>query len=254
MRSLPIFFVLAAFIFVFSSDGAYPQQRHQQDGRSKKTASPQITRQKTVVVIDERLSVIREAPSFYAFPIQRMRRGRVAVLKAVRELDGVRFYLVQAGNLSGWVQADAFVVVGQKSEETRLLRLIQGSKGFDKIERVGLFLKYFPDSELRSAALLLFGDLLEEAAENLSKEASRRLDQVEMRSSSAKMESFYLNYSGLDRYRRLGAVFLFNPRTKLYHYDGQAWKEILEKYPASQEAKEARQRMELLKQKMEAGN
>jgi hypothetical protein len=219
MRSLLIFFVLTAFIFIFSLDDAYSQR--QQQGQFKKKTPSQITGQKTVVVIDERLSVIREAPSFYAFPIQRMRRGRVVVLKAVREVDGVRFYLIQAGNLSGWVQADAFAVVGQKSEETRLLRLIQGSKGFDKIERVGLFLKYFPDSELRSAALLLFGDLLEEAAENLSKEASRRLDQVEMRSSSAKMESFYLNYSGLDRYRRLGAVFLFNPRTKLYHYDGQ---------------------------------
>ncbi|GIU81133.1 MAG: hypothetical protein D6687_10360 [Acidobacteria bacterium] len=231
------------------ADG-YSQRQHRRQSKKKEEPS-QVIRQKTLVVIDERLSVIRDAPSPYAFPIQRMRRGRVVVLKAVQNVDGVKYYQIQAGNISGWVQSDAFVIAGEKSEEMRLLRLIQGSKGFDKIERVALFLKHFPNSDLRSAALLLFGDLLEEAAENLSKEASRRLDQVEMRSSSARIESFYLNYSGLDRYRRLGAVFLFNPKTKSYHYDGQAWKEILDKYPNSQEAKEAKQRMEALKQKME---
>jgi outer membrane protein assembly factor BamD (BamD/ComL family) len=52
----------------------------------------------------------------------------------------------------------------------------------------------------------------------------------------------------------LGAVFLFNPRTKLYHYDGQAWEEILKRYPNSSEVKEAKQRVESLKQKMSATN
>jgi len=242
-----VFWILVVF-FLFCSDLVYSQKQVVK----KKPSPAQVFKQ--VVVVDERLSVVRDAPSFYAFPIQRMRRGRQAVLKRVQEVNGIKFYQIQASNLEGWVQSDAFIIVGQKSEEARLLRLIQGSKGFEKIERVALFLKYFPDSELRSAALLLFGDLLEEAAENLSKDASRRLDQVEMRASSASLESFYLNYSGLDRYRRLGAVFLFNPRTKLYHYDGQAWEEILKRYPNSSEAKEAKQRVESLKQKMSATN
>jgi hypothetical protein len=55
----------------------------------------------------------------------------------------------------------------------------------------------------------------------------------------------------LDRYRKLGILFLFNGATRTYHYDGASWKEIVEKFPTSAEAVEAKKRLESLKTKME---
>jgi hypothetical protein len=41
-----------------------------------------------------------------------------------------------------------------------------------------------------------------------------------MAASGAPLHSFYLNYVSLDRYRKLDNNFVFNPGTKLLHYDG----------------------------------
>lgn len=222
-------------------------------GQKRKGAFTIKTKEEPVfVVIDERLSVIREQPSLYAVPIQRMRRGRVVRVSAVKQDEnGIKFYLIKLANLQGWVQADALALIGSAGEDRRLAALIQGSKGFDKIERTAIFLRYYPNSPLRAAVLLLYGDMLEEAAYNLSREANRRLDENEIRASGAPIESFYLSYSGLDRYRKLGVVFLFNKKTRNFHYDGQAWREIIEKYPDTFEAKEAKKRIENLSLKMQ---
>jgi hypothetical protein len=85
----------------------------------------------------------------------------------------------------------------------------------------------------------------------LSREAARRLKRGEMSATGAPLHSFYLNYTGLDRYRRLGIGFVFNPNTKNLHYDGAAWKEILTKFPKASEAVEAQKRLDSLKEKLE---
>ena len=73
-----------------------------------------------------------------------------------------------------------------------------------------------------------------------------------MAASGAPLHSFYLNYVSLDRYKRLGINFLFNPNAKLFHYDGANWREIIKKSPQSNEAAEAQKRLDSLKEKMEA--
>ena len=72
-----------------------------------------------------------------------------------------------------------------------------------------------------------------------------------MAASGAPLHSYYLNYVSLDRYRRLGITFLFNPSTKLFHYDGASWRELVSKYPGTPEADEAQKRLDSLKEKME---
>jgi hypothetical protein len=72
-----------------------------------------------------------------------------------------------------------------------------------------------------------------------------------MAASGAPLHSYYLNFNMLDRYRRLGVRFLFNPSTRQFHYDGASWTEIVRKYPVSAEATEARKRLDSLKAKME---
>ena len=42
-----------------------------------------------------------------------------------------------------------------------------------------------------------------------------------MAATQAPMHSYYLNFNMLDRYRKLGVVFLFNPATRQYHYSGR---------------------------------
>ena len=71
-----------------------------------------------------------------------------------------------------------------------------------------------------------------------------------MAASGAPLHSFYLNFVSLDRYRKLGIVFLFNSDAKTFHYDGAAWREILKKSPQSSEAAEARKRLDSLEEKL----
>jgi len=205
------------------------------------------------IVIDERLAVLRNAPSLFAKPIQRMRRGRVLMIFESKDADGVTFYRVKAvPGGAGWVQKEAVAGKFRRGDDERLARLVQSSDGFDQIERAQIFLENFPDSPFRPSILLLFGDLMEEVALKLSTDAAKRLSRREMAASGAPLHSFYLNYSGLDRYQRLGIGFAFNSNTRLFHYNGASWLEIIEKSPTTNEAKEAQKRLNFLKEKMEA--
>lgn len=202
-------------------------------------------------VMDETLSVLRDRPSFFAVPVQRMRRGRTVRILSVAEADGVKFYRVSAPpNHTGWVQSDALFGKFRSGDDGRLARLVQASSGFDQIELATSFFELYPESTFRAPLLLLFGDLLEEVAAKLSKDATSRLDRREMAATGAPLHSYYLNFVMLDRYRKLGVVFLFDPAARAYHYDGASWKQIVAKIPAAAEVVEARKRLESLKQKM----
>jgi hypothetical protein len=222
------------------------------------SARPAAVKSKEVgsnaVVMDETLSVLRAKPSLFAESVQRMRRGRTVRILAVAEADGVKFYKVSAPpNNMGWVQADAVFGRFREGDDARLARLVQASNGFDQIELAAAFFELFPQSQFRAPILLLYGDLLEDAAVKLSKDASSRLDRREMAASAAPMHSYYLNFNMLDRYRKLGIIFLFNPNTRLYHYEGASWRELASKYAASAEAAEANKRLDSLKDKMGRG-
>jgi len=198
------------------------------------------------IVVDERLSALRDAPELSANLLQRLGRGRfVAVTGERGSREGLRFYRVAVtSRTSGWVQSDAFVRPSRAGEDGRLLRLIRGSEEFDRIARARIFLDAFPRSARRPAVLLLYGDAAEEAAGRLTREAQRRLDAREMEAGGAPVASYFLNYSGLDRYNRNGVKFVFDPSKRQLHYDGAAWREILQRYPQSAEAAEARKQLE----------
>lgn len=90
------------------------------------------------------------------------------------------------------------------------------------------------------------GDAAEEAAAKLSREAERRFEKRELPAEGAPEFSYYLNYSGLDRFNRQGVIFTFDRETKKLHYNGAAWREITQRYPNSPEAAAARQRLAAL--------
>lgn len=200
------------------------------------------------VVVDERLAVLRDAPDFSATLLQRMSRGRmVAIRGARRAADGVTFYRVGVTRrTSGWIQSEAVVSTVRKSDDERLLRLIQTSEDFDRIVRARIFLDMFQKSALRPTVLMLYGEAAEKAAGRLSRDAVRRLDEREMAAGGAPVFSYFLNYSGLDRYRRQGITFTFDRTAKQFHYDGSSWREIVRRYPRSPEATEAQKRLDAL--------
>lgn len=249
-RSLALVFVI---VFLAFCPNAEAQKRRVPSRTIKKPLAAQTPRENpnTAVVIDERLAVLRAEPSLFARPVQRMRRGRSVLISGTREADGVMFYKVVAlPNNSGWVQAEAVASRTRRGDDERLAKLVQASEGFEQIERAALFLETFPHSALRPAILLLTGDLLEDSALKMSSEAGKRLDRREMAASGAPLHSFYLNYTSLDRFRKINVDFVFNPTSKLLHYDGAHWREIVARFAKSAEAAEAQKRLDSLKEKM----
>lgn len=247
-RSVSTLLFLSLIFFSFSVSA-------QRRGASRNSKSASATKKVVVnkaVVVDQRLAVLRVSPSLYAKPIQRMSGGREVSVGESKEADGVTFYRVSTSpHSSGWVQADALVGTFRRGDDERLARLVESSEGFDRIERASIFVDMFPDSPLRPPILLLFGDMIEEEAAKLSSRATRNLDRREMAASGAPLHSFYLNYPFLDRYRKLGVIFLFNSNMRNYHYDGATWKELVKKFPKSSEAVEAQKRLNSLKEKLE---
>lgn len=240
------------FLVCFTLSFSVYAQRQPQSPRSRiaTNRSPEIG--KTAIVIDETLSVLRESPSLFSDAIQRMRRGRKIQILGVTEADGVKFYKVTAPPRNyGWVQADAVFGKFRAGDEERLARLVQALDGFDQIEAAIEFFNLYPTSKFKPSVLLLFGDAVEEAAVDLSRRAASQLKRKEMAASAAPLHSYYLNFNMLDRYRKLGVVFLFNSATRQFHYDGASWKEMLAKFPAATEAAEAEKRLDSLKVKME---
>lgn len=197
------------------------------------------------VVIDERLSALREEPDLTARLVQRLSRGRqVSIISSKRAADGTTFNRVAVTRRTrGWVQADSLASPSRGGDDERLLRLIQGSEDFDKIARAQMFLENFPRSTLRPTVLMIVGEVGEAFAARLTRDAGRRLDQREMQASGAPVHTFFLNYNGLDRFNKLGVTFTFDRQTKTYKYDGAAYREIVRRYPRSAEAVEAGKRL-----------
>ena len=215
---------------------------------SKKRRPPAVGR--FAVVVDERLAVLREAPDLYARPLRRLSRGREVAVTGLRAArGGVTFYRVAVTRRTGgWLQRESVVSPAGAGDDERLLRLIRASDNFARVARARIFLDTFARSPLRPSVLLLYGEAAEEAAGILTRDAGRRLDEREMAAGGASVESYFLNFSGLDRYRRSGVAFVFDPSRKQYRYDGAAWREILRRHPRSPEAAEAQRRLALARQ------
>jgi len=194
------------------------------------------------IVVDERLSVLRAEPQLTGRIVKRLSRGRLVAIRGSRTAsDGVIFYLVNVTNRThGWIQREAVVSAKHRGDDRRLVELINLSHGFDRIIRARLFLDHFPRSPLRPHVLLLLGSTAEEQAAKLSRDAAKRLNGT---TGDAPEFTFFLNYSGLDRYNRQRVGFIFNQSTKRFHYDGAAWRELARRHPNSPDAVEARKRL-----------
>lgn len=198
------------------------------------------------IIVDERLSALRATPELSGVLLRRLGRGAFVAMKGEkRSRDGVVFCRITVtSRTSGWVQRDALVSPARSGDDARLLRLIKGSDDFDRIARARIFLDNFTGSALRPEVLLIYCQAAEDIAGRLSREAGRRLNEKEMDAGGAPLHSYFLNYSGLDRYNRQGITFIYDAREKRLRYDGEGWQELVHRYPRSPEAAEARKRLE----------
>ncbi len=205
------------------------------------------------IVVDERLAALRRTPDLGGRLVRRLGRGRLVAIRASRRTpEGVVFLLVNVTSRThGWIQREAVVSAGRTGDDRFLLDLIKAAHGFDRIARARIFLDHFPRSPLRPQVLLLLSNTAEEIAAKLSRDAAKRLQafngQAEIAGAAPEF-TYFLNYSGLDRYNRQRVLFIFNRTTKRFHYDGAAWRELLRRYPKTREALEARKRLAQLAQ------
>ena len=197
-------------------------------------------------VVDERLSALRREPALKSEVRQRLRMGRQLYLletRGARNDEPVFFRVAVTRRTRGWIHQAAVAIPGRKGEDKRVIALIDGTRdGVDRIALCKLFIERFPSSALKARALLSMGEEADLAASSLGGRAHRRLDGAA--GEHLKKRDLYLNDPGLDRYSRLKINFDFDETTGRYSYDGRAFREILKRYPLSNEAGQARLRLE----------
>jgi hypothetical protein len=226
---IPRKLTLCVFLFFFAQGIGVAQRKPPAGGR-------------LAVVVEERLAALRATPQLNGKLVRRLGRGRMVAIRSAKTTpDGITFLLVNVSNRThGWIQREAVASPTRSGDDRRLMGLIKQAQGFDRISRARIFLDHFTRSPLRPDVLLLFGDTAEELAAQLSADAARRLKDDP---GEAPEFSYYLNYTGLDRFNRQGVVFIFDKSTKRFHYDGAAWRELIRRYPKTSQAAEAKNRL-----------
>ena len=219
---------LCLLLILFAANTIFAQRKPPAGGR-------------LAIVVDERLAALRATPQLTGRLVRRLGRGRMVAVRSTKTgADGITFFLVNVTRRThGWIQREA-IVSPSRADDSRLLSLIERSEGFDRISRARIFLDHFPRSLLRPEVLLLLGDTAEELAAKLSTDAARRLTES---LSDAPEFSYYMNYTGLDRFNRQRVGFVFDKSTKRFHYDGAAWRELIRRYPKTSQAEKARKRL-----------
>jgi hypothetical protein len=203
-------------------------------------------------VIDDRLSALRREPGLQSVVIRRLRLGHaVFIVGTSRPKAGQpRFCRIAVTRRTrGWIHESALAVQGRAGEDHRIMKLIEGSSdGVDKITLCRILNERFSQSRLVPRTMLRLGEEAERVAETLSQRTRRRL--AEVRGADASLRDYYLSDAGLDRYSKLGVVFDFNELTGEFVYDGKAYREVVRRFPEGEEARLARQRLELNNRKM----
>lgn len=200
---------------------------------------------KAIVVI-EKLALVRTGPGLLSTHEKRARNGTMVSIHECVIADGIEFCRV-SGNASGWIQRESLALPSIEGEDMRLAGLVQASDGFQKLVRASIFIEHFPESPFRPLMLLLFGDLAEGVAAELTRRVSRSIDRNEAQVSGAPLISFYMNHPSLDRYRKLGVNYVINAQTLQLHYDGEVWKKLAKEFSGSDEAAEAEKRLNTLR-------
>lgn len=195
-------------------------------------------------IVDDRLSALRRDPDIRAEVIQRLRLGRAVHIVGARSAraDQPGFYRIAVTRRTrGWIHESAVAVPGRSGEDRRVSKLVASLEGIDRLSLCRLFRERFSRSPLLPRVLLAFAEEAERSADALGPRARRRLAGLDDEGARAGLRDYYLSDPGLDRYSKLGIRFEFDESSGGYIYDGQAYREIVRRFPASPEATRARE-------------
>jgi Bacterial SH3 domain len=197
-------------------------------------------------IVDDRLSALRREADMKSQVIHRLRLGRPVFIIESKGggSDRPKFYRVAVTRRTrGWVHESSLVIPSRPHEDERLIKLVTEARdGLDRIALCRLFLEHFSRSPIAPRALLALAEEADHASSALSQNARKRLKDLDEHSSN--LRDYYLNDTGLDRYSRLGITFDFKSSTAEYVYDGKAYREIVKRFPHSDEAQLARKRLD----------
>ena len=244
---------MATFIILLVCGASSAAQQVAPSGAG--TRSPQKTadppRYLKAFVIDDRLSALRREPRIQSEVIRRIRLAQpVFIIGSSKAKTGEpKFYRVAITRRTrGWILSSAIAALNRTGEDQRIMSLIEhSSDGVDKITLCRLIISHFSQSRFVPRAMLLLGEEAERAAKTLSQRTRRRLSDV--RTAETNLRDYFLSDAGLDRYSRLGIAFDFNESSGDFSYDGKAYRDIIRRFPNRDEAKLARQHLDLANRK-----
>jgi len=90
MKHSPVFMLIILLLIAIPMEA---QQKNKPQAKAK--AHQSANRSNELVVIDERLSVLRNQPGFAGTPIRRIQTGKSVIFVGFHDINGVRFYRVQ---------------------------------------------------------------------------------------------------------------------------------------------------------------
>jgi hypothetical protein len=205
-------------------------------------------------VVDDRLSVLRRESDVRSQVVQRLRLGRPVYIigSSIGAADQPKCYRVAVTRRTrGWIHKSAVAIPGRAGEDKRLFQLAENaSDGFDRIVLWLLLTESFRSSPLVPRALLAMAAEAERVAPTLSKRAAKHAAPIDPKTANASLRDYYLNDVVLDRYSKLRISFDFDEAAGQYIYDGGAYRAIIKRFPSSEAAKIARERLKLMEQQL----
>ena len=214
--------------------------------RASSRAQTRRPRMVKAFVVDDRLSALRREADMQSEVIQRLRLGRP--LYITQSKGGVKgqpvFYRVAVTRRTrGWIHRSAVAVPGRTGEDERVMNLIDARDGLDRLTLCRLFIERFSRSPFLPRAMFAMADESDRASNLLTRNARKRLENLSKEEVAVSARDYYLSDPGLDRYSRLRIKFDFDQAANRYVYDGQAYRDIIRRFPDSDEAVRARVRL-----------
>lgn len=259
MRRLFVFlFAVFPFLLPISASASARQTASRTSGTVNRAENPTRTANPSTqapaftkaFVLDDRLSALRLKPDLQGEVIRRLRLGHaVYIVGTSKSVAGEpRFCRVAVTRRTrGWIHESALAVPGRAGEDQRILTFIEATEGTDRIILCRLLSQSFSHSRLLPRSMLLLGEEAERIARTLGQRTRRRLADV--RGAVADPRDYYLSDAGLDRYSKLGVVFDFNESTAEFVYDGKAYRDLVKRFPKSEEAALALERLQAINKK-----
>jgi hypothetical protein len=212
-------------------------------------------------VVDDRLSALRRDAHLKSPVLRRLRLGRAVYVIEGRSAKAQQpgFYRVaETRRTRGWIHQAAVAIPGRPGADLQVIALIEERRSekqtateiFERLLLCKLFMEKFGSPGLTPKAMLWFGEDAERAAALLNRGAQRYSKRLDDRGAGVSPRDLFLSDASLDRYSRLGVHFDYLEKSAEYLYDGHMHRLLLQRYPKSEAAAEARRQLQINRQKL----